>query len=151
MSDKDIFEKPKPKRKRELTEQQREKLCKQLAEGRKKALLNRQRASLLKKIDKEAEEEEKNKKIARAVLKKNPLEDEVKLLREEISGLKLSMEVRKKEHDKKEVIEVTKVETKKEADATPKEVSKPEPSKPIPVPTPKPQPKVFSRRARYLS
>lgn len=84
---KEIKEK-KGKKKKELSEEQKERLREQLAKGRATALKNRQKKALAKKIDKEEEEKALDAKIAKKVLNKNPLQDEMAELKEELKNLK---------------------------------------------------------------
>ena len=129
---KEIKEK-KPKKKRELSEEDKERLRIQLAKGRATALKNRQKKALAKKIDREEEEKALDAKIAKKVLNKNPLQDEMTDLKEELSVIK---DVIKKmvthqmsQHEAQK--QVKQEQVKEEADiATPKEPQQTEPPKP---------------------
>ena len=56
------------KKKRVLTDEQREKLKENLKKGRETALLNRQKKALVKKIDKEDDVKVQDAKIAKKIL-----------------------------------------------------------------------------------
>ena len=149
---KEIKEK-KPKKKRELSEEDKERLRIQLAKGRATALKNRQKKALAKKIDREEEEKALDAKIAKKVLNKNPLQDEMTDLKEELKTLRSNKgdpeEIAKLKEELsviKDVIkkmvthqmsqheaqkQVKQEQVKEEADiATPKEPQQTEPPKP---------------------
>ncbi len=99
-------EKPK-KKKREITAERREILLNQLKQGRITALKNRQKKKLIKKIDKEEKNKQDDEKIARNILKKNPVSDEIADLKKQIEELKLQKkepEPRKEPETKKEIV-----------------------------------------------
>ena len=84
---KEIFESTeKPaKKKRVMTDEQKDRLKAQLAKGRATALLNRQKKAMVKKIDKDDEVKAQDEKIAKKVLgKKLDSVDEVAELRAEM-------------------------------------------------------------------
>ena len=84
---KEIFESTeKPaKKKRVMSDDQKERLKAQLAKGRATALLNRQKRALVKKIDKDDHVKKQDEKIAKSVLgKKLDSVDEVAELRAEM-------------------------------------------------------------------
>ena len=84
---KEIFESTeKPaKKKRVMSDDQKERLKAQLAKGRATALLNRQKRALVKKIDKDDHVKKQDEKIAKSVLgKKLDNADEVAELRAEM-------------------------------------------------------------------
>ena len=78
----------KERKKRVLTEEQKEKLREQLRKGRETALKNRQKKALEKKIDREEKEKARDEKIAKAVLGKSSEKEEIKELKEQIKTLK---------------------------------------------------------------
>jgi hypothetical protein len=93
MSDKEeVFEKPvqekKPRKKRVMTEEQKEKLREQLKKGRETAMKNRQKKALGRKIDKEKKEKELDEKIATNILGKNKHEDDIEDLKNQIKELR---------------------------------------------------------------
>lgn len=98
MSDKEVFEvtdteveppKPKTKKPRKpMSEERKAQLREQLVEARKKSAEARKKKALAKKIDKQEKEKELDQKIAKEVLQKNPLEDEIANLKEEIKNLR---------------------------------------------------------------
>ena len=102
MSDKEeVFEKPvpdaegtrsvkKPRKKRVMTEEQKEKLREQLKKGRETAMKNRQKKALGRKIDKEQKEKELDEKIATKILGKNKHEDDIEDLKNQIKELRAS-------------------------------------------------------------
>ena len=95
MSDKEeVFEKPvqekKPRKKRVMTEEQKEKLREQLKKGRETAMKNRQKKALGKKIDKEEKEKELDEKIATKILGKSKHEDDIEDLKNQIKELRAS-------------------------------------------------------------
>lgn len=104
MSDKEedpVFEKPVKekklaegtrtvRKKRVMTEEQKEKLREQLKKGRETAMKNRQKKALGRKIDKEEKEKELDKKIATKILGKNKHEDDIENLKLEIKELRAS-------------------------------------------------------------
>ena len=88
-----IFEKPvvkKEKKKRVMTEEQKEKLRENLKRGRETAMKNRQKKALGKKIDSEEKNKELDQKIAKKLLGKNKNEDEIDKLKLEIKEMKAS-------------------------------------------------------------
>ena len=178
MSDKEeVFEKPvqekKPRKKRVMTEEQKEKLREQLKKGRETAMKNRQKKALGRKIDKEEKEKELDKKIATKILGKNKHEDDIENLKLEIKELRASQgnsqEVKQLREELKELklginqeiekaksrFKVTKVEEPPEKKSNVKlevtekpEPEKPREEKPIEAPPPKPL-KVFSTRKGF--
>jgi hypothetical protein len=101
MSEEEIFKmdeelqiaetKPKAKAKKpkkELSEERKAQLREQLKKGREKALENRRKKMLLKKIDKEADEKAKDEKIAKHILKKNTKDEEIENLKSELASIK---------------------------------------------------------------
>jgi hypothetical protein len=93
MSDKEeVFEKPatekKQRKKRVMTEEQKEKLREQLKKGRETAMKNRQKKALGKKIDKEKKEKELDEKIATNILGKSKHEDDIEDLKNQIKELR---------------------------------------------------------------
>ena len=80
----------KPRKKRELTEEQKQKLREQLKKGRETALKNRQKKALVKKALKKEREEAEDKLIAEKVLNKkdNTHEETFNLMKSEINELK---------------------------------------------------------------
>ena len=184
MSDKEeVFEKPatekKPRKKRVMTEEQKEKLREQLKKGRETAMKNRQKKALGRKIDKEEKEKELDEKIATKILGKNKHEDdiedlknqikemkanqgnsqEVKQLRAELKQLKdgINQEIEKAksrfkvttEEKKKSNVKLDIVENSAE-DARNVESEKPREEKPIEAPPPVIKPrKVFSTRKGF--
>jgi len=94
MSDKEedpVFEKPKPvKKKRVMTEEQKEKLRENLKRGRATAMANRKKKALGNKIDREEKEKELDQKIATKLLGKNKHEDDIENLKLEIKELRAS-------------------------------------------------------------
>ena len=89
--DEPIFEKPKKeKKKRVMTEEQKEKLRENLKRGRETAMKNRQKKALGKKIDSEEKNKELDQKIAKKLLGKNKNEDEIENLKLEIKEMKSS-------------------------------------------------------------
>ena len=103
MSEEQVFEvtdteveapnKPEAKKKvkkprKPMSEERKAQLREQLAKARLKSAESRKKKALAKKIDKEEKEKELDQKIAKQVLNKNPLEDEISLLKEEIKSLR---------------------------------------------------------------
>ncbi len=83
------YPKPKEKKKRkEMTDEQREAMKLRLAKGRETALKNRQKKALLRKIDNEEAEKAKDEKIAKHVLKKDSKEEQINNLKMDIEQLK---------------------------------------------------------------
>ena len=77
------------KKKRVLTDEQREKLKENLKKGRETALKNRQKKALVKKIDKEDDVKVQDAKIAKKILGKTvDTSDDIKSLKEELKELK---------------------------------------------------------------
>ena len=193
MSDKEedpVFEKPvkkpqaeqvRPKvvrKKRVMTEEQKEVLRANLKRGRETAMKNRQKKALGRKIDKEEKEKELDKKIATKILGKNKHEDdieelknqikemkaisgnadEVKQLRAELKELKLGInqEIQKAKSRFKVTIQepterVASLEKKSNVklEVTEKPASvEPREEKPVEAPPPKPR-KVFSTRKGF--
>jgi hypothetical protein len=92
-------EKPKRK-KRVLTEEQKEKLRENLKKGRETSLARRRKKAQLKKIDKEEKSKADDEKIFKALKKKlqpAELEDENKSLKKQLEELKLQLSKPKKE------------------------------------------------------
>ena len=89
MSDNEKVFAKKEKKKRVLTDEQKEKLKENLKKGRETALKNRQKKALIKKIDNEDVEKAKDEKIAKKVLgKKADNSDEIFALKEELKSLR---------------------------------------------------------------
>jgi len=157
MSDTEIFEMEKPKaekkprKKKVITEQEKQALVERLKIGRATALANRQKKALEKKIDREAEEKARDEKIAKHVLKKNPVDDNLAELKAELKELRAELKEMKKakepekveqikiqiEEKKEEIEEVKVVEKKVDFDEEPEVIEKPIESAPIPIPIPK--------------
>lgn len=140
---KEIKEK-KGKKKKELSEQQKAKLREQLAKGRATALKNRQKKALGKKIDKEEQEKALDAKIAKKVLNKNPLQDEMAELKEELRFLKTNKGEPEEIAKLKEELTIIKEVMKKMAlhqmsQSTNKEQAKKEPEPDMATPKEPPQ------------
>lgn len=97
MSDKVVFEEPvdppkgKVKKPRKpMSEERKQALREQLAKAREKSNEVRKKKALAKKIDKEEQEKALDEKIAKKVLNKSPMEDEILSLKDEIKQLKAS-------------------------------------------------------------
>ena len=102
MSDNELFETddsapaPTPKVKKEkkprkpMTEERKQALREQLAKAREKSAESRKKKKLLKDLEKEEQKKSDNAKIAKSLLNKDPLEDQIQLLKEEIKSLKES-------------------------------------------------------------
>ena len=100
MSDQEVFEvtdtevePPKPKTKakkprKPMSEERKAQLREQLAKAREKSAEARKKKALAKKLDKQEKEKELDQKIAKQVLNKNPLEDEIANLKMEIKSLR---------------------------------------------------------------
>ena len=83
------YPKPKEKKKRKpMTDEQREAMKLRLAKGRETALKNRQKKALLKKIENEEAEKAKDEKIAKHVLNKDSKEEQINNLKMDIEELK---------------------------------------------------------------
>ena len=83
------YPKPKEKKKRKpMTDEQREAMKLRLAKGRETALKNRQKKALVKKIDREDKEKEMDEKIAKKVLQKDTRDEEIESLKNELNSLK---------------------------------------------------------------
>jgi len=142
-------EKPakKTRKKRVLTEEQKERLREQLKVGRLTALRNRQKRAKLKKIEQEQKVNEEEAKLSAYLQKKQQKEQalsELEALRKELAQLKAAQKSKptkvevvsedtKSPEEPKKVIEKPKLENH----TIPKEKKEPEP-KPAPAP-PKPQ------------
>ena len=151
MSDSELNKKP--KKKRVLTDEQKEVLKANLKKGRETALKNRQKKALLNKIDKKDEEQAKDEKIAKHVLGKNPIEMEITELKEQIK--KSDNEIKKLKSIPEEIIQ-SEPDTRdneiknlknalkslmQEKMGMLKKPPKPEPvPEPVPEPAPKPEP-----------
>lgn len=106
----------KPRKKKELTEEQKQKLRDQLKKGREKALENRRKNALVKKIQKKEKDEERDEIIATKILKKKKNNEELEEMKNEIAELKKLLQAKQV---RPEVIQ----------------------KKPEPVPKPEPEPK----------
>ena len=94
MTDKEVFDNPdapkvKTKKPRKpMSEERKEALREQLKKAREKSNEVRKKKALAKKIDKEEEEQALDEKIAKKVLKKSAIDDDILALKEEIKQLK---------------------------------------------------------------
>ena len=84
----DIIPDKKVKKKRVLTEEQKQKLRDQLKKGRETALANRQKNGLVKKIKKKEAEEERDKTLVRDLLKIDSKDEEIDKLKNSITELR---------------------------------------------------------------
>jgi len=71
-----------------MSEERRAQLKEQLIKARAKSNEVRAKKALAKKIDKEEESKQLDEKIAKKVLNKNPMEDEITALKDEIKSLR---------------------------------------------------------------
>ena len=96
MSDSEVFEEaPAPKVKakkprKPMSEERKQALREQLAKAREKSNEVRKKKALAKKIQKEDEQAKIDETIAKKVLKKSAVDDEITALKEEIKSLKAS-------------------------------------------------------------
>jgi len=98
MSDKVVFDEPEvtekktkaKKPRKPMSEERKEQLREQLKKAREKSNEVRKKKALAKKIDKQEEEKALDEKIAKTVLKKSPVDDEILALKDEIKQLKES-------------------------------------------------------------
>ena len=107
----------KTKKKRVLSEAEKERLKANLAKGRATSLANRRKKAQLKKIALEEKSKEEDERIFQAYKKKRKpkeLEDENDSLKKQLADLKLQMETSKKrEVDPEKIIKPVKVKQKK--------------------------------------
>jgi len=118
------IDKRRGKRKKPITEEQRKRLCDNLARGRAKALETRRKNAQLKKIEKEDKLNEKEEKLLNALNKKKDKSRDNDDLLKKIADL----EKRLSEKESKSV-------------SKPKPVAAPAAAKPKPAPAPAPTPK----------
>ncbi len=97
MSDSEVFEQEAPapkvkakKPRKPMSEERKEQLREQLKKAREKSNEVRKKKALVKKIDKEEQEKALDEKIAKKVLKKSAVDDEISSLKDEIKQLKES-------------------------------------------------------------
>jgi hypothetical protein len=76
------------RKKRVLTEEERERLRENLKKGRETALRNRQKRALANKIEREEMEKERDQKIAKHLLGVVPEKEKIEEIKEEIKTLK---------------------------------------------------------------
>jgi len=76
------------RKKRVLTEEERERLRENLKKGRETALRNRQKRALANKIEREEMEKERDQKIAKHILGVVPEKEKIEEIKEEIKTLK---------------------------------------------------------------
>ena len=96
MSDKVVFDEPEvtekktkaKKPRKPMSEERKEALREQLKKAREKSNEVRKKKALAKKIDKQEQEKALDEKIAKNVLKKSPVDDEILALKDEIKQLK---------------------------------------------------------------
>ena len=99
-----------PKKKtKETPEERKERLKSQLAKGREKALANRKKNALVKKVAKKEEEEKKDALLAEKLLGQESSQKEILQLKEELKALK---ETKKEVTEERK--EVSTIEEKKE-------------------------------------
>jgi len=96
MTDTENFEEPEvsktktKKPRKPMSDERKAQLREQLKAAREKSNEIRAKKKLARRIDKEEERKALDEKIAKKVLDKNPVEDEIKALKEEIKSLKES-------------------------------------------------------------
>jgi hypothetical protein len=103
----------KTKKKRVLTDEEKERLKKNLAKGRATSLANRRKKAQLKKIEMEEKSKEEDERIFQAYKKKRKpaeLEDENSSLKKQLADLKLELSAKK---ERPEIIKPVKVKEKK--------------------------------------
>jgi len=106
----EVVDKPAtPKKNKETPEERKERLKAQLAKGREKALANRKKNALAKKINKREEEDKKDALLAEKLLGQESSQKEILQLKEELKALK---EAKKEATDERK--EVKSIEEKKE-------------------------------------
>jgi hypothetical protein len=157
----------KPKKKRELTDEQRAKLKENLAKGRATALANRRKKMLEKKIDKQDAERKRDEKIAQSILNQKNEKEQIKELKDQIDNLKAEKKSTGIDHSeeikslREQLIMVGKVVDgvlqREKASASRKVVKEPENTvvkqpvkiqeEPKPQPVAKPEPKIFDASA----
>jgi len=112
----------KTKKKRVLTDAEKERLKANLAKGRATSLANRRKKAQLKKIALEEKSKEEDERIFQAYKKKRKpkeLEDENDSLKKQLADLKLQFETSKKrEVEPEKIIKPIKVKQKREKTAT---------------------------------
>tara|TARA_R110000803_G_C11978953_1_gene320504 strand:+ start:332 stop:916 length:585 start_codon:yes stop_codon:yes gene_type:complete len=139
----------KTKKKRVLTDQEKERLKANLAKGRATSLANRRKKAQLKKIALEEKSKEEDEKIFQAYKKKRkPAEliDENESLKKQLAEMKMQMESSKKQ----EIIKPIKIKEKREAKVktaatTDSDDEKPAPKKTAKPVTPAPKKKMTNR------
>jgi len=98
-----------PKKNKETPEERKDRLKRQLASGREKALANRKKNALAKKLNKREEEDKKDALLAEKLLGQESSQKEILLLKEELKALK---ETKKEVTEERK--EVKSIEEKKE-------------------------------------
>tara|TARA_Y100000004_G_scaffold139039_1_gene157803 strand:- start:5440 stop:6054 length:615 start_codon:yes stop_codon:yes gene_type:complete len=106
----EVVEKPAtPKKNKETPEERKERLKAQLAKGREKALANRKKNALAKKVARKEEEDKKDALLAEKLLGQESAQKEILELKEELKALK---EAKKEATEERK--EVKSIEEKKE-------------------------------------
>ena len=129
----------KTKKKRVLTDQEKERLKQNLAKGRATSLANRRKKAQLKKIALEEKSKEEDEKIFQAYKKKRKpteLMDENESLKKQLAEMKMQVEASKKQ----EIIKPVKVKEKREAKVKTAAIDDSDDEKPQPKKTATPLP-----------
>ncbi len=138
----------KTKKKRVLTDAEKERLKANLAKGRATSLANRRKKAQLKKIALEEKSKEEDERIFQAYKKKmlpKELEEENSKLKKQLAELKLQMESSKKrEVEPEKIIKPVKVKQKREKSAATTDSD--DDAKPAPKMIPKPEKKKMTSR-----
>ena len=127
----------KTKKKRVLTDEEKERLKQNLAKGRATSLANRRKKAQLKKIALEEKSKEEDEKIFQAYKKKRKpaeLMDENESLKKQLAEMKMQMESSKKQ----EIIKPIKVKEKREPKVKTAETEDSDNDEPAPKKTAKP-------------
>jgi hypothetical protein len=134
------------RKKRVLTEEERERLRENLKKGRETALRNRQKRALANKIEREEMEKQRDQKIAKHILGVVPEKEKIEEIKEEIKTLK-------SEGGHGEEIKVLKSQIKLLTDVLQgvidKTNSKPKKEEPKPEPEPEPEPEPKKHETNY--